>query len=251
MNRNRHRACLLVLLLALGTQGPLAHSAPIDELRSTSTTRPIPPEYRLHDDGSVTLRLCYNWSCATRESVLFTAEDMAAVREQLAQCTGDTQHERLQRLRIGVWMMEELAERYQPLLANDTAMNDDDREYPGRTDCIDNSTNTTTYLQILRDLGEIPEWSITTPEVRNLLRFDLVHWTAVVADERDGGLWSVDSWFRPNGHLPFVMPLADWVDEKQGWAPPYDRLNPYPDYSSELCGKTTTAARSTATGITR
>ena len=83
---------------------------------------------------------------------------------------------------------------------------------------------------------------MTSPEVRNVLDFHGVHWTAVVTDKRSGSPWSVDSWFRPHGHLPFVMPLADWTREKKAWEPPYDKANPYPETIQELCPAPGTAA---------
>ncbi|MDX1345744.1 MAG: hypothetical protein R3179_07585, partial [Sedimenticolaceae bacterium] len=50
-----------------------------------------------------------------------------------------------------------------------------------------------------------------------------------------GDQWSVDSWFRPNGHLPMVMPLQSWLDEKKAWEAPYERLNPVPGSINQLC----------------
>ena len=206
-----------------------------EEPGAWSSLHPLPPVYYIHEDLSVTLRICYNWSCATRETVFFSAEEMAYVKQEMAVCTGNSLHDRLQRLRIGIWQMEEMAERFQPLLANDAAINIQDQDLVGRMDCIDNSTNSTTFLHILRDLGQIPEWSIESPEVRNLLQFELVHWTAVVTDRADGRPWSIDAWYRPNGHLPFVMTLADWSQDKFGWESPQNAFNPYPDDSKLLC----------------
>jgi hypothetical protein len=219
-----------------------------DVVTAASTTRPLPPDYRVHADGSVTLRICYNWSCAKRETLRFSTEDMASVKEQMALCPTGTIEDRLQRLRIGIWKMEELAAKYQPLLLNDQAVNDKDRDLDGRTDCVDNATNTTTYLNILQDLDQTPGWRVVEPEIRN--RFDIryVHWTATVVDKKSRERWSVDSWFRPNGHLPFVMPLENWVRQEIGWEPPFDRLNPYPRYSNQLC--TTLAGSSNANATT-
>lgn len=165
----------------------------------------------------------------------FSPEDMALVKEQTALCSGNEIYPRLQRLRMGIWQMELLARKYQPLLANDLGVNDAEYDIQGRTDCVDNATNTTTFLHILRDIDEIPGWSVLPPEIRNRFNLIEVHWTAVVRDASSDEAWSVDSWYRPNGHLPMVMPLADWIDEKLGWEPPLDQLNPTPHFSYELC----------------
>lgn len=164
----------------------------------------------------------------------FTPEDMELVKERMATCPGTTLHDRLQRVRIGIWQMELLAEKYQPLLVNDLPMNELEEDIVGRTDCIDNSSNTTTYLHILRDIGELPGWTVLSPDVRNRILVT-VHWTAVMVDAESGLSWSVDSWYRPNGHLPMLMPLQDWLDEKVAWQPPFEEVNATPHSIQELC----------------
>jgi hypothetical protein len=80
-------------------------------------------------------------------------------------------------------------------------------------------------------------WQVASPKVRNRFDVNAVHWTAVIVDFETGGSWSVDSWFRPNGHLPMVMPLRSWVSEKQGWEPPFRRLNLTPRSIGDLCAR--------------
>jgi hypothetical protein len=160
---------------------------------------------------------------------------MAEVAQQMTLCPGDAVYDRLQRLRIGVWQMETLSQKYQPLLANDDAVNDREWGLDGRMDCVDNASNTTTYLNVLHDLGLLPGWSMAQAEVRDQFSLE-VHWTVVVVDNRDTESWAVDSWFRPNGHLPFVMPLDDWGSGNIAWEYPFSAWNPYPVYTNQLCG---------------
>ncbi|MGH8120071.1 MAG: hypothetical protein ACRESK_05585, partial [Gammaproteobacteria bacterium] len=195
------------------------------------------PQYRIETDGSVLLRLCFNSSCARTETVKFSAADMEKVKGQLKYCPERYMYDRLQRVRIAVWQMEKLAQKYEPLLANDREVNDREYGVDGRMDCVDDASNTATYLAILTDLGQLPSWRVEVPGVRKPLDINSVHWTAVLKDEVSGEKWAVDSWFRPNGHLPIVLPLNIWEDEIQGWLPPYDTLNPNPRASSQFCGK--------------
>jgi len=225
----------LVLLVGSATLVAAAVPRPAPEADLAYTTRPLPPDYRIHRNGSVSLRVCYNWSCSSRRTVTFAAEEMAKVVSYVGQCSNRTLYDRVQRLRIAVWQMELLAQTKIPALANDTAINDRDAHLDGRTDCVDNASNTTNYLHVLHALDKLSGWRIAAPEVRNLMNLRLVHWTAVAVDEASGSEWSVDSWFRPNGHLPYVMPLAEWVAGKPGWVAPFDGLNPFPAYVGELC----------------
>jgi hypothetical protein len=212
-------------------------------------TRPLPPEYRLGTDGSVALRICFNSSCARTEVISFTAADMSQVSRQLALCPSDELADRLQRVRIGIWQMGKLAQKYLPMLANDREVNDREYGVEGRTDCVDNASNTTTYLHILSALGQLPAWTVEAPNVRSPFDLNAVHWTAVVRDQSTGEQWVVDSWFRPNGNLPFVLPLANWKSAQKGWVPPFDVLNRNPRYSNELCARTPAAASLSATGM--
>ena len=165
----------------------------------------------------------------------FSIEDLGRVKGQLAFCSGYELYDRIQRIRIAVWQMEKLAQKYEPLLANDREVNDREYGVEGRMDCVDNSTNTTTYLKILEDLGQLPSWQVEKPRIRKFYDFNSVHWAAVVKDTVTGEEWAVDSWYRPNGHLPYMLPLDSWKDEMRGWLPPFDKLNPYPSASNEFC----------------
>lgn len=230
-------AALAALLCALA---PSAAGAPPRSAQDTDlgyVTRPLPPDYRVNRNGSVTLRVCFNWSCSSRSTVTLSRDEMASVARFVGQCSDASLYDRVQRLRIAVWQMELMAQRHIPVLANDKGINDKDAHLDGRMDCVDNASNTTNYLHVLHELGRLPGWRIAEPEVRNPLNLRLVHWTAVAIDEASASRWSVDAWFRPNGHLPYVMPLADWVADKEGWVAPFDAMNPFPAYVDELCEK--------------
>lgn len=233
------RPALLGLTTIIISHAGLADAAPsspdfIDGARGPVTS-PLPPKYVINPDGSVTLRICFNWSCSDTQTMTFNSHDMDVLKQRMATCSDTTLHDRLQRVRIGIWQMELLAQKYQPLLANDRAINDFEASVQGRTDCVDNSSNTTTYLHILQDIGELDGWTVSSPKVRNRFDFNAVHWTAVIIDAENELPWSVDSWFRPNGHLPMVMPLRNWIDEMKAWEPPFERINPTPRSITELC----------------
>lgn len=56
---------------------------------SVSTARPLLSDHSIHADGSVTLRICFDWSCASRQYFTFTSTDMveggAADRHRFSQ----------------------------------------------------------------------------------------------------------------------------------------------------------------------
>lgn len=230
--RRRHNSVIALLYLALLTT---SHAADIFAPPGTHHTRPLAPRYAIRGDGTAIMFVCYNASCAQRAPVTLTRADFADVTRHLAVCADGSLHSRLQRVRVAIWRMEELVEQRLPVLANDRPVNDAEFGVEGRTDCVDNATNTTTYLHVLRDLGLLSTWTVGEPQVRQRFNLERVHWTATIVDPASEVRWSVDSWYRPNGHLPFVMDLAAWRDEKPGWEEPFASLNRTPRDSRELC----------------
>jgi len=84
---------------------------------------------------------------------------------------------------------------------------------PGQMDCIDESRNTTTYLELLRQNSLLRRHEVRERAQRDKWIID-VHWTAVIRDTDSGQLYAVDSWFLDNGEEPYIQKLEDWLDKK-------------------------------------
>jgi hypothetical protein len=84
---------------------------------------------------------------------------------------------------------------------------------PGETDCLDESTNTTTFLRLMREQGLLKYNRVMTKAFRSPLQLD-IHWTAVVQDIATGERWVIDSWYNANGIAPIIQPLDDWKHKK-------------------------------------
>ncbi len=88
----------------------------------------------------------------------------------------------------------------------------------GQLDCVDESTNTTIYMMLLRDKGLIRFHDIQQPQVRwpILSGRGWMHQTAVITETKTGKAYAIDSWFGDNGDGAWVVPLETWRD---GWHP--------------------------------
>lgn len=86
----------------------------------------------------------------------------------------------------------------------------------GEMDCIDEATNTTTYLRLLAGAGLL-RWHTVAPRANRggLIGFRWPHNTAAL-EEIGGEIWAVDSWFFDNGVAPVIVPLDQWLE---GWSP--------------------------------
>jgi hypothetical protein len=97
-------------------------------------------------------------------------------------------------------------------------------------DCIDESTNTTSYLIVMEANGLLKYHKVRRPEIRGYwLDGRWPHWTAVLQVHEGGNEWAIDSWWRDNGAEPVVIPLEDWYEfDEQREDPdvPYPGLAP-------------------------
>ena len=84
---------------------------------------------------------------------------------------------------------------------------------PTQQDCVDEATNTTSYLLILERNGLLKHHTVGTPfSKENLLRgvAGWPHWTAVLKENANGQKWAVDSWIYVNGENPAVVETEKW-----------------------------------------
>lgn len=88
----------------------------------------------------------------------------------------------------------------------------------GQLDCVDESTNTTIYLMLLKQKGLLPHHEIEQPQVRwpIVSGRGWMHQTAVITDKETGAQYAVDSWFEDNGVNPWIVDLEAW---RNGWHP--------------------------------
>lgn len=88
--------------------------------------------------------------------------------------------------------------------------------HQGQMDCIDESSNTTTYLKLLQQDGLLKFHEVRDRSTRFGLFAGMPHTTAVIRDLATRQDYAVDSWFFDNGELPVIMPLEEW---QAGWRP--------------------------------
>jgi len=83
-------------------------------------------------------------------------------------------------------------------------------------DCIDESSNTTTYMAMMQKDGLLRWHRVVDTKTRGYFIFGWPHTTAVIKEKKTGRSWAVDSWFYDNGIPPAILPIAKWSD---GWEP--------------------------------
>ena len=159
---------------------------------------------------SVSLAVCYNFGCKTKEYVMLTRADIDTLQVYFMN-TNSAKHEREQ---IG----HAIAELERIVAHSLPTRNDIGGNYKvgmienGQLDCIDESTNTTNYLIFIEAQGWLKFHSVQDKVKRAPFLVD-DHWTAVIQVEATGQLYAVDSWFFDNGKLPVIQKLEDWYKD--------------------------------------
>jgi len=185
---------LTTLLLLAGVASAHGASPTPVSLRS------VPP---LHEAVSV----CYNFGCNIRQDVQLSAEDWTTVASWFSPPAADAREER-ERIRQAVGWMEVIIGRYTPTHL-DKARNDLlPTDSAGQMDCIDESTNTTTYLRLFESEGLL-RWHRVLDRAYRKAILDQ-HWAGQIEEIATGRRYVVDSWFADNGHLPFVQATEEW-----------------------------------------
>lgn len=162
-------------------------------------------------------------SGAIKSTIALSDADWAAIRARFEPPAGSPHEERV-RLAGAVAEFERLAGAQLPT-RGDLAKNGGTTVPSGATDCIDESTNTTTYCLLLQQRGLLGWHRVNNPATRLLHGLE-VHSTCVLqevtppgapgagAGLHPGSRWAVDSWYGDHAQPPMIMPLDDWFAER-------------------------------------
>lgn len=156
--------------------------------------------------------VCYGHSCAQVQQVALSAEQWREVAALFQPPSPEAADER-RRIARAIARLETLV----------GALTGTDKDRGGnwdgwlsgdaQMDCIDESTNTTSYLRMLARDGLLRWHTVEDRATRGWFLFGWPHTTAVIRDNRSDRQYAVDSWFRDNGRPPVIQPLDDWRDK--------------------------------------
>jgi hypothetical protein len=162
-----------------------------------------------------TIRHCHAYGCQKITDVEFTNADWKDIKAVFrpAPKSADMERERIAKV-IGL---------FEQKIGPRAGTQNDERgtfRHTGddQLDCVDESTNTTTYLSLLQAQGLLKFHTVAGPT----MRLPIIHagrWphqTAVIEETATKRLYAVDSWFRDNGHPADIINLKEW---KEGWKP--------------------------------
>jgi hypothetical protein len=166
--------------------------------------------------GSV-VHVCHAYGCRTRTRFRFGEADIAELAALMKKTKkADTPEEERRAVAYAVGWMERRV--------GDAIGTKDDRPGmdfaasgdPTQQDCVDEATNTTSYLTVLYNNKLLKFHTVAAPFAReNYLRGveGWTHWTAVLVETGNKQRWAVDSWIYENGENPAIVKAEDWYLE--------------------------------------
>lgn len=163
--------------------------------------------------GPGRFNVCFNHGCQNLASVSLSAEQWRQIQAIFSAGIRSAPEER-ERIAMAIGKLESLVGR---VTGTD---GDKGGSLAGiwkrnQMDCVDESTNTHTYLVMLKNDGLLKH-HVPADNARRVLPRIYQHYTAVIRETATDQKFAVDSWFKDNGRPPFIVPLSAW---KRGWTP--------------------------------
>ena len=157
--------------------------------------------------------ICYHGTCEETTEVRLRLEQWQQVRNVFKDHkTGADEREQI---RQAVALMEDIVGKLTGT-DRDKAGTFAHLGEEGQLDCVDESINTSFYMQMMANDGLIRTHSVEDRAHRGFFLNRWPHSTAVIRDKQSGKVFAVDSWFMDNGQPPYIIPLQEWDD---GWKP--------------------------------
>lgn len=173
-------------------------------VRGDIVTDPVPGRFSV----------CHGGTCALVSQVALDESEWGRVAAVFSTPAGSAAEER-ERVAAAIAQFETVVGAITGT-SDDRAENGRGKDWSNQMDCVDESTNTTTYLRILAQAGHLRWHRVEDRVTRGWFLFGWPHTTAVMSEVATGARWAVDSWFYENGKPPVIVPLDLW---RTGWRP--------------------------------
>jgi hypothetical protein len=161
-----------------------------------------------------TVYVCHAYGCRMQTAFRFTDADIAQLKALMTKTRkADTPFEERRAVAYAIGWMETRTGDVIGTSADRPGMDFAGSGDPTQQDCVDEATNTTSYLLILERNGLLKHHTVGTPfSKENLLRgvAGWPHWTAVLKENANGQKWAVDSWIYANGENPAIVEAEKW-----------------------------------------
>lgn len=178
--------------------------SPVDHLAAFHVTQP----------HGLTVHVCHAYGCQSQTRFRFTAADLQQMKTLMDTTkAADTPHEERRAAAYVIGWIERRVGDVIGTKADRAGMDFEASGDPTQQDCVDESTNTTSYLMMLHENGLLRHHTVARPFAKDQLWRGVAgwtHWTAVLQETASPQRWAVDSWIYANGENPAIVEVENW-----------------------------------------
>ena len=166
-----------------------------------------------------TVVVCHAYGCKMKTPYRFTSTNIAEITREMQRVKRNNSPEEERRaMAYAIALMERQVGA--AIGINDKAgMQWSASGDATQEDCVDDSTNTTSFLMVLQSNGLLRYHTVQGPLGEdNMLYGTLIgrpvkywpHYTAIIKETKTGQRWAVDAWIGDTGTNPSITKLGDW-----------------------------------------
>ena len=163
-----------------------------------------------------TIWLCHAYGCQQQSRVTFGPTQLKEIADVMAKTKkADTPFEERRAVAYAIAWMYVYTGKLVGTIADRPGMDYNGSGDPTQMDCVDHSTNTTSFLLVLEHNNFLKYHTVGRPFAKgNILKGTdhWPHWTAILIEKTNTQRWAVDSWVYAIGENPIVVQAEKWYD---------------------------------------
>lgn len=180
--------------------------------------------FSVPEPKGATVHVCHAYGCKLRTKFKFTEADITELGTIMAKwrTKADTADDERRGVAYAIGWFERRVGDVIGTKDDRAGMDFTGSGDPTQQDCVDEATNTTSYLTVLANKGLLRHHTVGVPFAKeNYLRgiAGWTHWTAVLVENETPQRWAVDSWIYANGENPAIVETEKWYIADLGSLP--------------------------------
>lgn len=184
-------------------------------LAACSTGIPL-SKYAPQNQPKDNFTFCYGYSCTYKKNTEFSDADWKSVRAVFTKSPAKLAEGERVKIAAAIAKMEKIIGA-KTGTSHDLPEARGRKEDPRQMDCLDETVNTSRYLEFLAQDGLLKFHTVGLPVHRGyIVDGAWPHNTAVIEETATRKQYVVDSFYRANGEEPYILPARDWL---AGWKP--------------------------------
>lgn len=187
---------------------------PVFILAACSTGIPL-EKYAPQDQSRDAFTFCHGYSCTHKVPAGFDEAEWKKVAQIFRSKPAKTPEAERSKIAAAIARMESVI-GVKTGTDHDLAEARSIKEDKGQMDCIDETMNTSRYLEFLEDNGLLQFHERALPVHRGYFLNGWPHNTATIREIPSGQRYAVDSFYRDNGQEPYILAVEQWLT---GWNP--------------------------------